>query len=174
MAGAAVRNTGPRWLWLSVALIAADRATKFAIERYTSPIFRRRIISDIVVLVHRQNSGIAFSIFSGLTTRWLEPILLLTSTAVIALMVWMLMTDRVGGQLAQCGVAMILAGAAGNALDRVLHGMVTDFLEVRLGSYIWPAFNVADSAITVGAILVGIELIFGGRPASQLTEKTGR
>jgi signal peptidase II len=172
MKGAAAPNTGPQWLWLSVALIAADRATKYAIERYTSPFFRRRIISDIVVLVHRQNSGIAFSLFSGLNSRWLETFLLLTSAIVIALMVWMLITDRVGGSLAQCGVAMILAGAAGNALDRVLHGMVTDFLEVRLGSYIWPAFNVADSAITVGAILVGIELIFGGRQTSHRTEKT--
>ena len=172
MKGTAVRNPGPRWLWLSVALLAADRATKFAIEQYTSPFFRKPIISDLVVLVHRQNPGIAFSIFSGLSSRWLQPILLLGSTAVIVLMFWMLMTDRVGGRLAQCGVAMIIAGAAGNALDRALHGVVTDFLEVRIGTYIWPAFNVADSAITVGAILVGIELIFGGWQVSHSTEKT--
>ena len=165
-------HIGARWLWLSVFLLAVDRATKFAIEQYTSPYLRNSIISDVVVLVHRENPGIAFSMFSDSTSRWLQPILLLSSAAVIALMVWMLVTDRAGGHLVQCGIAMILAGAAGNALDRVLHGGVTDFIEVRLGSYVWPAFNVADSAITVGAILVGIELLFGSRLALNSTEKT--
>jgi signal peptidase II len=164
-------RTGPRWLWLSAALIAADRATKFAIERYTSPFFRRQIVSDIVVLVHRENPGIAFSMFSDSNSPWLKPLLLLSSTAVIVLLIWMLLKDQVVGYWAQCGVAMILAGAAGNALDRVLHGVVTDFLEVRLGSYIWPAFNVADSAITVGAILVGIELLFGSHSTSHSNER---
>ena len=78
------------------------------------------------------------------------------------LLVWMIVTGRAGGALAQCGLALILGGAAGNALDRVMHGGVTDFLEVRLWTYIWPAFNVADSAITIGAILVLFELFFGG------------
>ena len=80
----------------------------------------------------------------------------------MVLLVWMLVTGRAGGALAQCGLALILGGAAGNALDRVIHGGVTDFLEVRLWKYIWPAFNVADSAITIGAILVLFELLFGG------------
>ena len=60
--------------------------------------------------------------------------------------------------MAQCGLALILGGAAGNALDRVIHGGVTDFLEVRLWTYRWPAFNVADSAITIGAGLLVIDL----------------
>ncbi len=57
-------RSGARWLWVSLAVLAADRATKFAIERYTSPFFRHRIVSDIVVLVHSQNPGIAFGVFS--------------------------------------------------------------------------------------------------------------
>jgi signal peptidase II len=155
--------SGARWLWLSLAVLAADRATKFAIERHTSPFFRHSIISDIVVLVHSQNPGIAFSMFSDSRSPWLAPLLVLGSVVVMVLMVWMIVTGRAGAALAQCGLALILGGAAGNALDRVIHGGVTDFLEVRLWKYIWPAFNVADSAITIGAALVLFELLFSGR-----------
>ena len=154
--------TGVRWLWLSLAVLAVDRATKFAIERHTSLFFRRAIVSDIVVLVHNQNPGIAFGVFSDSTSKWLTPMLIVGSLAVMLLLVWMVVTGRAGGALAQGGLALILGGAAGNALDRVIHGGVTDFLEVRLGTYRWPAFNVADSAITVGAALVLFELFFSG------------
>ena len=153
---------GARWLWVSLAVLAADRATKFAIEG-TSPIFRHSVVSDIIVLVHSQNPGIAFSMFSESKSSWLAPVLVTVSVAVMVLLGWMIVKDRVGGALAQCGLALILGGAAGNAVDRVMHGGVTDFLEVRLWTYIWPAFNLADSAITVGAVLVLYELLFGAQ-----------
>ena len=154
--------SGARWLWLSLAVLATDRATKFAIERQTSPFFRRPVVSDIVVLVHSQNPGIAFSMFSDSRSPWLAPLLVASSVVVMALLVWMIVTGRAGGAMAQCGLALILGGAAGNALDRVIHGGVTDFLEVRLWTYVWPAFNAADSAITIGAVLVLFELLLGG------------
>lgn len=160
-------SRGARWLWISVAVLALDRATKFAIERYTSPFFRHSIVSDIVVLIHSQNPGIAFGVWSNSSSRWLAPVLVISSLAVMALLAWLIVTGRGGSALAQCGLALILGGAAGNALDRVIHGGVTDFLEVRLWTYIWPAFNVADSAITIGAILVLIELLFGPHLASK-------
>jgi signal peptidase II len=166
--------SGARWLWLSLAVLAADRASKFAIERYTSPFFRHSIISDIVVLVHAQNPGIAFSMFSDSRSPWLAPLLVLGSVVVMVLLVWMIVTGRAGGALAHCGLALILGGAAGNALDRVIHGGVTDFLEVRLWTYIWPAFNAADSAITIGAILVLFELLFGSRHQVASTERERR
>ena len=160
-------GAGARWLWLSLGVLAADRASKFAIERYTTVFFRRPIIPNIAILVHNQNPGIAFGVFSESNSHWLRPLLLLSSGLVIALLGWLLTGGRVGGWLAQCGIALILGGAAGNALDRLIHGGVTDFLEVHIGSYVWPAFNVADSAISVGAALVLIELLFGGRPQSE-------
>ena len=166
---------GARWLWVSLAVLAADRATKFGIERYTSPFFRYSIVSDIVVLVHSQNPGIAFGMFSDSSSPWLAPLLIACSGAVMVLLAWMIVTSRAGGALAQCGLALILGGAAGNALDRLIHGGVTDFMEVRLWKYIWPAFNVADSAITIGAILVLLELLFGARHRQIPTaEKRGR
>src|SRR6202158_4835972 len=76
-----------------------------------------------------------------------------------------------GGRLAHAVLSLNLGCAAGNALDRLIHGGVTDFLEVRLGTYRWPAFNVADSAISIGAALVLIELLFGGRHRSDSAER---
>jgi signal peptidase II len=165
---------GARWLWLSLAVLAADRATKFTIERYTSPFFRDSIVSDIVVLVHNQNPGIAFGVFSNSSSSWLAPLLVLSSAAVIVLLAWMIVTGRAGGALAQCGLALVLGGAAGNALDRMMHGAVTDFLEVRLWTYIWPAFNMADSAITIGAILVLYELLFSSAHHKQIPSANKR
>jgi signal peptidase II len=155
-------RAGARWLWLSLAVLAADRATKFAIERYTSPYFRFSVVSDIVMLVHNQNPGIAFGVFSNSTSPWLAPLLLITSAMVIVVLGW---------RLAQAGLALILGGAAGNALDRLIHGGVTDFIEIRLGTFSWPAFNVADSAISIGAALVVAELIFGGQHRSDSAER---
>jgi signal peptidase II len=165
---------GARWLWLSLAVLAVDRATKFAIERYTNLFFRHSVVSDIVVLIHSQNPGIAFSMFSDSRSPWLAPVLIASSAVVIGLLVWMIVTGRAGGAMAQCGLALILGGAAGNALDRVIHGGVTDFLEVRLWKYIWPAFNAADSAITIGAILVLFELLFGGAHDRQISSANKR
>jgi signal peptidase II len=164
-------RAGARWLWLSFGVLAADRATKFAIEHYTSEFFRFPIFSDIVILVHNQNPGIAFGVFSNSSSPWLAPLLLVSSALVMALLVWLLATGRAGGSLAHAGLALILGGAAGNALDRLIHGGVTDFLEVRLGTYRWPAFNVADSAISIGAVLVLVELLFGGHHRSDSAER---
>jgi signal peptidase II len=158
--GAVKATQRAHWLWLSLGVLAADRATKFAIERYTNVFFRRPIISDIVVLVHSQNPGIAFGVFSNNNSPWLAPLLLLSASAAIALLIWILLTGQVGGGWASGGLALILGGAAGNALDRVMHGGVTDFVDVRLGTYHWPTFNLADSAIAIGAALVVIELLF--------------
>jgi signal peptidase II len=179
MSGAATQssispNAGARWLWLSFGVLFSDRATKFAIERYTNVFFRRQIVSDIVVLVHNQNPGIAFGVFSDSTSRWVAPLLLISAAAMIVLLIWLLLTGRAGGPLAHAGLALILGGAAGNALDRLIHGGVTDFLEVRLGSYVWPSFNVADSAISIGAALVLIELLFGGMHRTDSTDAKRR
>ncbi len=164
-------KAGARWLWLSLAVLAADRATKFAIERYTGPYFRFSVVSDIVMLVHNQNPGIAFGVFSNSTSPWLAPLLLITSALVIVVLGWLLVSGRAGGRLAQAGLALILGGAAGNALDRLIHGGVTDFVEIRLGTFSWPAFNVADSAISIGAALVVAELVFGGQHRSDSAER---
>ncbi len=151
------------WFWLSLVIVAADRATKAAIEAYTPENYHEALVPGLVNLVHSHNPGIAFGLLADLDSKWLSVLLVASSVAVIGLLSWLLAADRAGGRRSQAGLALILGGAAGNLIDRLLRGSVTDFFEVRLGSFHWPAFNVADSAITIGAVLVVLELLLGRR-----------
>jgi signal peptidase II len=86
---------------------------------------------------------------------------------ICALLVWLLISGRAGGRAGQTGIALILGGAAGNLLDRIMYSRVTDFLDFQFGNYHWPAFNVADSAIMIGAVILGVELFFSPKHASS-------
>lgn len=156
---------GARWLWLSAATLAADRVTKYLIETRTTDTFRFVVVPRVLAIVHSQNPGIAFGVLADSPARWREGALVAGALIVIALLVWLLISGHAGGRIARAGVALMAGGAAGNALDRLLHGGVTDFVEASLGHYVWPAFNVADSALAVGAALILIELLFSGREA---------
>lgn len=156
-----------RWLWLALAILAADRASKFAVERLTAEGFRRPLLPNFADLVHSVNAGIAFGLFSETASRWISFLLVLSSAAVIVLLVWLLFAGHAGNVESQVGIALIAGGAAGNLLDRLLHGGVTDFLELRAGNFRWPAFNLADSAITIGAALIIFELLSGESHASR-------
>jgi signal peptidase II len=161
-----------RWLWLSLVVLAADRASKFAFERYTSESFHHMLVPGFITLVHSHNSGIAFGLLADSRSGWLTALLIAASAIVIALLVWVLSTGRAGGGRGDAGVALILGGAAGNLTDRLIHGGVTDFFEVHLGSFHWPAFNVADSAITIGALLVLLDLLLDRRrPAAHASDR---
>jgi signal peptidase II len=156
-----------RWLWLALATLAADRASKFAIERLTPEGFRRSLVPNFADLVHSVNPGIAFGLFSETASKWISLLLVLSSAAVILLLVWLLFAGYTGRVESQMGMALIAGGAAGNLLDRLLHGGVTDFLELRAGNFRWPAFNLADSAITIGAALIIFEVLAGEKHATR-------
>ena len=156
-----------RWLWLILAVVAADRAIKYAVERLTPEGFRKDLVPHAVVLVHSVNPGMAFGLLSESSSKWVSFLLAGSSAAVVVFLVWFLMAGHAGDLLSQAGLSLIAGGAAGNLLDRLLHGGVTDFLELRAGSLVWPAFNLADSAITIGAVLVGLELLRAGQHPSQ-------
>jgi signal peptidase II len=158
-----------RWLWLAFAIVAADRATKYAVESLTDEGFRRVLIPGFAALVHSRNTGMAFGLFSGSDAQWFPVLLLVVSSGVVLLLAWLLFTGRVDTSLSSAGLALLAGGAAGNLLDRLIHGAVTDFVELHVGSFYWPAFNLADSAITIGAALLVIELFRGDsrRPVAQ-------
>jgi signal peptidase II len=167
MAAAPTSDWRGRWLWLTLAIVAADRAVKYVVERYTSEGFRRDLVPNIVALVHNVNFGIAFGLFSESAPRWISLLLIGSSAAVIILLVWLLIAGWAGDAWCQAGLALIAGGAAGNLLDRLLHGGVTDFLELHARSFVWPAFNLADAAITLGAFLVILDLLRGGQHVSR-------
>lgn len=144
---------------LAVAVLALDQGTKYAIERFTATGSSRVLISGCLNLVHTTNAGVAFGLLADSESSWRAPLLILFSVAVIGLLGWLLLTGRAGGRLGHWGLAMILVGAAGNVLDRMTRHSVTDFIDFYIGSYHWYTFNIADSAIVIGAGFVVLELI---------------
>jgi signal peptidase II len=153
--------------FLALAALLADQFSKHAVERFTPAGSTRVLVPGLLNLVHTSNPGVAFGLLADSSTRWLAPLLIAFSVAVIAMLVWLLVTGRAGGRLAQCGLALILGGATGNVLDRVTQRSVTDFIDFYIGSHHWYTFNVADSAIVVGAGLVILELFRDWRHPNQ-------
>jgi signal peptidase II len=153
------------WLGLSACVVAADQLSKLAMMAA----FRtgeQRVITDFFSLVLKFNTGMAFS-FLGDVAGWPRYFLSAVAIAAGALIIWLL---RRGGDRWYCaGLALILGGAAGNLWDRIVLGHVVDFLLFHWDRWYYPAFNVADSAITVGAALLIFDSFGRRRDRSQAT-----
>jgi signal peptidase II len=155
-----------RWLWLTLAVVLLDRATKAWFESQTTEGWRHELIHNFMYLVHSRNPGLAFGIFSDSASAATRITLIVGSLAVIAVLAWLLVTSQNGASMALAGLALLLGGATGNVTDRIVHGAVTDFFEVWFGTYRYPAFNVADSAIFIGAALILFDVLFGHKQQS--------
>ena len=149
-----------RWLWLTLAVVLLDRGTKAWFEARTDEGWHHELIRNFIYLVHSRNPGIAFGVFADSPSIGMRILLIVGSAVVIGALAWLFVAGHSGGPLTAAGLALLLGGATGNVTDRIVHGYVTDFFEVWLGSYHWPAFNVADSAITMGAALIIIDVLF--------------
>jgi signal peptidase II len=150
-----------RWLWLTLAVVLLDRASKAWFESQTPPEgWHHELIHNFIYLVHSRNPGIAFGVFADSPSMTTRILLIVGSAVVIGALAWLFVAGHSGGSLTAAGLALLLGGATGNVTDRIVHGAVTDFFEVWLGDYHWPAFNVADSAITIGAALIIIDVLF--------------
>jgi signal peptidase II len=143
---------------LAIGALAADQLSKYYVEHRTQPGSIHVIIPGVLNLMHTSNPGVAFGIFADSANAWRAPLLIGFSLLVIALLLWLLVTGRAGAALGECGIALILGGAVGNVFDRLVRRSVTDFIDFHIGSYHWYTFNVADSAIVIGALLVILEL----------------
>lgn len=150
-----------RWYGLSVVVILLDQLSKFWITKHFH--FGEVLpLVDCLNLTLVYNTGAAFSFLSdaGGWQRWFFAIL--ASGVSVMLVIWLAkLSDR--QKLLSLSLALILGGAVGNLWDRMAYGHVIDFIDVYYGAYHWPAFNVADSAITVGAILLVIENFIPGK-----------
>jgi signal peptidase II len=144
-----------RWLWLAAAIVAVDQLTKFAILRSFSFGERLAVVPGLFDLTLVYNRGAAFSFLAG-ASGWQRWFFTGLGVAAAIFIVWLL--ARHGTQrLFSFALALILGGAIGNVIDRVARGQVVDFLLVYWQRWHWPAFNVADSAITVGAVLLIVD-----------------
>ncbi|HKJ87984.1 MAG TPA: signal peptidase II [Gammaproteobacteria bacterium] len=146
------------WPWLLAAVIlVSDQVTKYLVQTILSTGQGIVLIPGLLNLVHAQNKGVAFGVLAA-AGGWQVPLLaVLTSLVILGLGIWLFRLGRqdFGTRLA---LAMILGGAVGNLVDRVRLGYVVDFIDVHWKAvYHYPAFNVADSGITLGAlVLVGV------------------
>jgi signal peptidase II len=159
--------SGWRWLPLSAAIIVLDRLAKLWITHHFAPLERVHVLKVLDIIL-TYNTGAAFSFLAEASgwQRWLFVLLALGVSA--ALILWLRRLDaRVHGLLA-CGLALIVGGALGNMIDRVAAGRVVDFIHVHWGAHYFPAFNVADSAITIGAVLLLLDAWQESRRAAKV------
>lgn len=145
---------------LIIALIfAGDQITKHIVQASIPHGDVIQIIPGFFNIIHTENSGIAFSLFAGASSSWKIVLLIAVSIALLIAVVIVALKSREMNWQTGVGLALILGGASSNLLDRIRFGQVVDFLDVYYRSYHWPTFNVADSAIVVGAGLLIIELL---------------
>ena len=153
--------------WLAVAgvVVVLDQATKLAAERWLD--FHEPVaLIPFFNLTLSYNTGAAFSFLSeaGGWQRWFFVLLAVVVSALVVLWLSRLPpADRWTG----AALAMVLGGALGNVIDRVVYGHVVDFIDFYVGSWHWPTFNVADSAISVGVAILLVDGLFGQRAAQQ-------
>ena len=156
---------------LASAVLALDQWSKLWIERRFELYERMIVIDGFFDLHHVKNTGIAFGLFpSG--GRLLQTALLVGFALIaMALVTYLFVQSSSQQKLLLLALALVLGGALGNVVDRIVFQQVTDFLDAYLGQRHWPTFNVADSAITVGIVLLAIESFFGGAAQAE-TEAT--
>lgn len=155
--------SGWRWLPLTLAVILADQASK-AWMLHHFYLFQREHLLPVLDIILTYNPGAAFSMLAGAAgwQRWVFVCLALGVSVV--LVVWLRRLAAATHALVACGLALIVGGALGNMLDRLRLGHVIDFIYAHWGLHYFPAFNVADSAITVGA---GLLLLDAWREARE-------
>lgn len=150
---------------LILGVVALDQATKYWIQGFfgADGAMRHVDVTGFFMLVLAWNRGVSFSFLNG-QGPWMAWVLTALALAVSAVLIgWM---PRARNRWVVLGMGLIAGGALGNAIDRIRFGAVTDFLYFHLGDWYFPAFNVADSAITVGAAVIMIESLVNQRVAA--------
>jgi signal peptidase II len=158
--------SGWRWLPLSAAVIVADQLAKAWIVHHFT-LFERVRLAPVLDVILTYNTGAAFSFLSDASgwQRWVFAALAVGIS--VMLIGWMRRLHAGSQAVLACGLALIIGGALGNMIDRLLHGRVVDFILAHWGAHMFPAFNVADSAITIGAGLVILDALLEGRRRPQ-------
>src|SRR3954451_8540332 len=148
-------------LLIALLVVLLDRWTKRAVATHLAMYAHIQIIPGFFRITHTENTGAAFSLFADSPSHWKTAMLI--SFSVIAMIVVSVLLWKQSRVLTMSGVALslILGGAVGNLWDRVASGRVVDFLLFYVKQYQWPVFNLADSAIVVGASLLVLEIVFG-------------
>jgi signal peptidase II len=148
-----------RPLLIALAVLLLDRITKWAIAQTIPLEDAVNIIPGFFRLTHLENTGAAFSLFADSSSPFRTTLLITFSVAALAVVSVLLWKDRGVFHSGTLALSLILGGAVGNLWDRVSDGKVTDFLDFYIGAHHWPPFNVADSAIVIGALLLFLRML---------------
>lgn len=157
-----IKHHSMRTFYLLTALlvVALDRTTKWLVAKDIPLHDSIKMINGFFYLTHVENRGAAFSLFADSSSQWKISLLVIFSIVALVIVSTLLWRNSHAMTTTGVGLALILGGAIGNLWDRLLNGRVVDFLVFYIGLYQWPAFNVADSAIVVGASLLVFEILF--------------
>ena len=155
------------WLWLSALIVVADQLTKGYIVA-SFELYDRVQVWPMFGITRLHNTGAAFSFLAsaGGWQRWFFVTIAVAVTVLVS--VWLKRMPRAGHGWLAASLALIVGGAIGNVIDRLFRGHVVDFLSVHWDRWFFPAFNVADAAITVGAVILLIDSLFDGRRQKKM------
>ena len=148
-------------------IVGLDQLTKWYVSSVMPLHASYPVIDGFFSITYVRNPGAAFGFLANAVPLFRSTFLIAVSTAAIVMILYYLSRNRIAGTMIICALSLIVGGAAGNLIDRVMLGSVIDFVDLYAGSWHWPAFNVADSAISVGAALLVIEL-FRKRRAEEI------
>lgn len=142
---------------ISGPIIAIDQVTKLLVNRHIPLHDTISVIPGFFNLTHVRNTGAAFGLLAGMPLVW--RVLFFTIITLVALTVIGIMIRKAKDRLEIVSLSLIAAGAVGNLIDRLRLGEVVDFIQLYYGSFVWPSFNVADSSITIGVVILAILLL---------------
>ena len=162
--GARVRPDPRSALAIAAVILLADQLTKWLLLELVMQPPRVVELTGFLNLVLVRNTGVSFGLFGGGGAWMIWVFSALATAIVVGLLVWL---RRQTGQLPEIAVGLICGGAIGNVVDRLHRGAVVDFVDVHAGGWHWPAFNVADSAISVGVALLIVHSLFFDRQESK-------
>jgi signal peptidase II len=145
---------------IAAVVLLLDRLAKWAVASNIALHDSVTVIPGLFHLTHVENTGAAFGLFAESSAQWKVGVLVSFSVIALVIVSALLWKNSHALSTTTIGLSLILGGATGNLLDRMMSGHVVDFLDFYVGSYHWPAFNVADSAIVIGAILLVSEIVF--------------
>ncbi len=143
---------------IATLIVTLDRMTKFLVADRISLHDSVDVLPGMFRLTHVQNQGAAFGLFAESPSEWKVKILILFSLAALGVVSTLLWKNGNALNATAIALSLVFGGALGNLWDRVASGRVIDFLDFYMGSHHWPAFNIADSAIVVGALLLLAEI----------------
>jgi signal peptidase II len=160
------------YLWVAAAIVGLDQVAKALVDRYLELHESHTIVEGLARLTYVQNRGAAFGILSDADLPYqsvLFSVVSILALGAIAVYAWRL---PAASRLPQAALALIMGGAVGNLLDRMRLGYVIDYVDVYWGRHHWPAFNVADSAISIGVALLVLDILRSPHPDSAKAEMT--